>query len=99
MTHHIVLFQLRDDLSEEERHGAMEKFRSQILALPRKLSIIRSLEVGFNINPAEQWDICLNSSFDTLDDVRTYSAFPDHQAAAAGLKPFLSGRSCVDYED
>ena len=53
--------------------------------------------MGFNVNEQELWDICLVGEFDTLDDVRAYSVFPDHMAAAGALKPYLQGRSCVDY--
>lgn len=98
MVRHIVLFQFQKDLPEAVKKEAAERFKKKILALPEKLSLIKSIEVGLNCNPDEKWDICLNSSFESLSDVRTYAAFPDHQAAATELKQFLSGRSCVDYE-
>ena len=98
MVKHIVLFRFRDDVDSATKEQVRQQFKAEIMALPDKLDIIRSLEVGFNINGAETWDICLCSSFDSLEDLRTYSAFPDHQAAAGRLKAYLSGRSCVDYE-
>ena len=98
MVKHVVLFQFRDDVSESQRKEVRETFRSEILALKDQLDIIRDIEVGFNENPDEKWDICLYSSFATLDDVRTYSVFLAHKAAASKLIPHLSGRSCVDYE-
>ena len=61
------------------------------------IPFIRQIEVGFNINSDETWDICLNATFDTLDDVRAYAVHPSHTAVAGALKPYLSGRSCVDY--
>lgn len=98
MVKHIVLFQFRDDVDEATRRTVRDTFRTRILALPAQLSIIRSIDVGFNVNPDEKWDIALDSSFDSLDDVKSYSIFPAHQAAASALKPYLSGRSCVDFE-
>ncbi len=98
MVKHVVLFRFRDDVSTETQMLVRERFRADIMALPEKMDFIRSLEVGFNISSSETWDICLSATFDCLDDVRAYSAFPDHQAAAAALKPYLAGRSCVDYE-
>ncbi len=98
MVKHVVLFRFRKDVDFEIRKKVSERFRAEIMALPSKLDFIRGLEVGFNINEAETWDICLCGVFDNLDDVRSYSLFPDHQAAAAALKPYLDGRSCVDYE-
>lgn len=43
-------------------------------------------------------DICLESVFDTLDDVRAYSVHPAHRAVAGRLAPYIEVRSCVDYE-
>lgn len=97
MVKHIVLFQFRADVDEQTRKEVRERFRNKILGLRAHLNIIRKVEVGFNLNPDEKWDICLNSAFDSLDDVRTYSRFPKHQEAANELKPYLNSRSCVDY--
>ena len=97
MIKHVVMFRFRDDVDEATRKTVRETFRSQILALRDKLPFIRAMEVGFNVNGQETWDICLEGVFDTLDDVRRYSTFPDHMAAAGGLKPYVQGRSCVDY--
>ena len=98
MVKHIVLFQLDKKLPEEKRWEEMEKFKSGIEKLPKVIDYIRHVEVCFNINPAETWDICLSSDFDTLDDVMAYGADPRHKAVAGALKPYLTGRSCVDYE-
>lgn len=98
MIKHIVLFQLDKKLDENTRRSEMEKFKTGIEKLPAAISLIRHIEVRFNINPDEKWDVCLNSDFDTLEDLRAYAADPRHTAIAGRLKPFLSGRSCVDYE-
>ncbi len=49
----------------------MNSFKAAIEALPAKISVIRKIEVGLNINPAEAWSIALYSESDgTLDDVK-----------------------------
>ena len=98
MIRHIVMFRVRSDVDEETRRQVREQFRSDILSLRSQLNFIRSLEVGFNINPEEAWDIGLESSFDSMNDLRTYSNFPNHRAGAGRLKPYLDGRCCVDHE-
>ena len=98
MVKHIVLFRLKDSASEADKLKAMNNFKHDIEALPAQIPFIRKVEVGFNINPAEQWSIALYSEFDTLDDVRAYSTHPAHVAAARHLADVKEGRSCVDYE-
>ena len=63
-----------------------------------KIPVIRKIEVGLNINPAETWSIALYSEFDTLDDVKFYAAHPDHVAAGKLIAEVKESRACVDYE-
>ena len=98
MVKHIVLFKLKDSLSKEEKLDVVNRFKAAIEALPEKIEVIRKVFVGGNMNEAEQWDICLESEFDTLEDVRIYSAHPDHVAAASILKDAKQDRACVDFE-
>mgnify|MGYP002519565645 FL=1 len=98
MVKHIVMFKLKETLSAEEKLDVMNRFKAAIEALPATISVIRKVFVGLNINEAEQWDICLESEFDSLDDVKLYAAHPAHVAAAGILKDAKQDRACVDYE-
>ena len=98
MVKHIVMFKLKETLSAEEKLVVMNDFKAAIEALPAKIDVIRKVFVGLNINEAEQWDICLESEFDSLEDVKLYAALPDHVAAAGILKDAKQDRACVDYE-
>lgn len=98
MVKHIVMFKLKDTLSKEEKCDVMNRFKAAIEALPAQIDVIRKVFVGLNINEAEQWDICLESEFDTLEDVKLYAAHPAHVAAAGILKDAKQDRACVDYE-
>ena len=98
MVKHIVMFKLKETLSAEEKLVVMNDFKAAIEALPAKIDVIRKVFVGLNINEAEQWGICLESEFDSLEDVKLYAAHPDHVAAAGILKDAKQDRACVDYE-
>lgn len=98
MVKHIVLFKLKESLSQEEKMSVMHQFKNAIEALPQTISFIRAIYVGLNCNPDEKWDICLDSTFDTLEDVKKYAAHPDHLAAAGIIKDAKADRSCVDFE-
>ena len=98
MVKHIVLFKLKETLSKEEKNEVMNRFKDAIEALPAKIEVIRKVFVGLNMNEAEAWDICLESEFETLDDVKFYAAHPEHIAAAGILKDAKQDRACVDYE-
>lgn len=98
MVKHIVLFKLKDEISNEEKLTAMNQFKAAIEALPEKIATIKKIEVGFNTNPNESWDIALYSEFDSLEDIKAYAVHPDHVAAGKLLVNVKESRSCVDYK-
>ena len=69
MVKHIVLFKLKETLSQDEKMVYMKRFKEAIEALPAVIPFIKKVFVGFNINADEKWDICLESEFDTLDEL------------------------------
>lgn len=98
MIKHVVLFQLKEDVDAAEKQQVMERFKAGILELPGQIPCIRQIEVGFNANPDEQYDVALSSEFDTLEDVKTYAVHPAHVAVAQIIKPYVKSRACSDYE-
>ena len=98
MVKHIVFFKLKDEVPETDKLVVMNKFKEAIEALPAKISVIRKIEVGLNMNPGESWHIALYSEFDNLDDVKFYATHPDHVAAGKIIAEAKESRSCVDYE-
>ena len=85
MVKHIVLFKLKDEVPETDKLVVMNKFKEAIEALPAKISVIRKIEVGLNMNPGESWHIALYSEFDNV-------------AAGKIIAEAKESRSCVDYE-
>ncbi len=98
MVKHIVLFKLKESLTAEAKSEVANNFKNAIEALPASIPFIRKVFVGVNINTAEAWDICLESEFDSLDDVKAYAVHPAHVAAAGILKDAKADRACCDYE-
>ena len=98
MVKHIVLFKLKETLSQEEKLKVMNDFKAGLGDVYKRQGFIRHIFVGLNANSAEKWDICLDSEFDTLADVNAYAVHPDHVAAAGLLKEVKADRACVDYE-
>ena len=96
MVKHIVTFQFKG--TEEVRRQAAEDFKAALEALPEEIDVLRSIEVGINENPAENWDLVLTAIVDTMADVQTYATHPAHVAAAAIISDVKAARACVDYE-
>ncbi|MBS2097128.1 Dabb family protein [Carboxylicivirga linearis] len=98
MIKHIVLFQLKPFESKETKDAKLAEIKSGLLGLKEKVSVLKSIEVGLNTNQAEQFDIALTTTFDSMEDLETYAKHPDHVAVGKIVREVLEARSCVDYE-
>ena len=96
MIKHIVTFKLSG--TPDQRHDVANRFKEALMALPEKIDVLVSMEVGINENPAEEWDVVLTAVVPTMADVDTYAKHPDHVAAASLLAGHKAARACVDYE-
>ena len=96
MVKHIVTFKLTG--TPEERRRVAEAFRDALMQLPSQISVLRSIEVGINANPAESWDVVLTAVVPAMADVEVYAKHPAHVAAASLLAGHKADRACVDYE-
>lgn len=96
MIKHIVTFKLSG--TKEQRLAISQAFRNALLALPEKIDVLESMEVGINQNPLEDWDVVLTAIVPNMADVETYAKHPAHVAAAALLAGHKESRACVDYE-
>lgn len=95
MVKHIVTFLLD---GSEAALAAKYEFKTAIEALPGVIPQLLTAEVGINDGPAQgNWDIVLTATAENMDDVAIYGADPKHIACVAIIKPYLRGRTCVDY--
>lgn len=95
MVKHIVSFKLKGTAAE--RRDVARRFKEALERLPEQINVLRSIEVGLNDNPAEDWDVVLTAVVGTMEDVEAYAKHPAHVAAAAIVAPFKQERACVDY--
>lgn len=96
MVKHIVTFKLTG--TPEQRKEIAINFKKALIALPEKIEVLKSMEVGINENPDENWDVVLTAIVPTIEDVAVYATHPAHMAAAALLAGHKEARACVDYE-
>jgi hypothetical protein len=99
MIRHIVMFQLKEFASPDEKQAKMEEIKYGLESLAGKIDVLRFIQVDFNVNPLETWDLILTTELDSLADVQTYAKHPAHVAVSESLiAPVKADRACVDYE-
>ncbi len=98
MIKHIVLFELKEFESEEAKTHKLEDLKTALLALADKIDVLKSIEVGLNCNPKEDYDLALTTTFASMEDLRSYAIHPDHVKVGASIREVAESRACVDYE-
>lgn len=98
MIRHIVAFKLKAYASSEEKTVALNTVKAELLKLPDAISVIRSFEVGIDaLQGPFSYDLVINSTFDTLDDLEMYRIHPAHQAFIEFNKNYTVEKVMVDY--
>lgn len=95
MIKHIVLFKFFEDKKESDMEILMEKLRK----LPEQIDIIRSYEVGANvIEGPRNYDVALISTFDSIADLKTYSACDPHINFLKYMNTVVEDCKVLDFE-
>jgi hypothetical protein len=97
MIKHIVLFKFKPFTNKEEKQAKESEIKEALLALKDKIEVLKSIEVGLNSNPDEEYNLALTTTFDRFDDIKTYAKHHAHLEVVALIKDVKEKRACVDY--
>lgn len=96
MLRHIVLFQLADGLSDEERAKAQEALEGLAAQIPE---IVRLRVARAALPNPSGFDLVLEADFAGEDEYRRYGANQDHQYVWQSiLQPITSQLAAIQYE-
>ncbi len=99
MIKHIVLWKLKAFAEGSSKEQNAEKMKKDLEALKNKISVIRHIEVGFNMIPSEAaYDVALYSEFVNEKDLATYQKHPYHLKVADFVNKVRENRVVVDYK-
>lgn len=99
MIKHIVFFKLADNAEGRTKAENALFIKTELENLKNSIPQIKFIEVGINSDeaPAGNFDIALNSEFESMADLDTYQAHLDHKRVAAYIGKVRTDRACVDY--
>jgi hypothetical protein len=100
MIKHIVLWKLDESYSFEEKQNILEIFSDKLFNLVGKIEELKSLSVHLNSKEASSsnYDIMLETTFNSFIDLDTYQIHPEHQKVVEYVKSLKRQRACIDYE-
>lgn len=99
MVKHIILWQLKDELSGEEKMVVKAGIKEGLEALAGKISGLLEIKVQTEGLASSNADVMLDSSFEDEAALKVYASHPEHVAVADGkVRPYTKTRVCLDFE-
>lgn len=99
MVKHVILWQLKDELSAEEKKEVKKGIKEGLEALAGKIPGLLDIHVQIEGLASSNADVMLDSSFEDESALKGYAVHPEHVAVADGkVRPYTKTRACLDYE-
>ncbi len=98
MVKHVILWNLKSELSDEEKSKVMADAKRELEALKGKIPGLIDIKINIKGLASSNADMMLDSSFESEEALRGYAVHPLHVAAADNfVRPYTASRSCLDY--
>ena len=99
MVKHIILWQLKDELSTEEKKVIKAEMKESLEALVGKIPGLLDVKVQIEGLASSNAEVMLDTSFTDEAALKVYATHPEHVAVADGkVRPFTKTRLCLDFE-
>lgn len=99
MVKHIILWQLKDELSPSEKEIRKQKIKESLESLPGKVPGLLELKVNINPLPSSNADLMLDSTMENVQALAGYAVHPEHVAVVnREVRPYVKQRLCIDFE-
>ena len=99
MVKHIILWQLKDELSADEKIKVKADIKAGLEGLAGQIPGLKEIKVQTEGLASSNAHLMLDSSFEDEASLKGYAVHPAHVAVADGaVRPFTKNRVCLDYE-
>jgi len=99
MVKHVIIWTLKDELSDEEKVTVKKEIKEGLEGLSGKIPGLIDIKVYTEGLSSSNTDLMLDSSFEDEASLQGYAVHPDHVAVATGkVRPYAKIRSCFDFE-
>lgn len=99
MVKHIILWNLDEKYSAEEKESIKKNIKENLEGLMGKIPGLLEIKVNTARLESSTADLMLDSSFESEQALKEYAKNPLHVAVAdTFVRPFTSKRNCLDFE-
>lgn len=99
MVKHIILWQLKDEYSQEEKQQIKEGIKQELESLQGQIPGLVEIKVQIAHLASSNADLMLDSSFVDETALKAYAVHPEHvKVADTYVRPYTKTRACLDFE-
>lgn len=99
MVKHIILWQLKDELSEEEKNKVKAEIKEGLEGLKGKVPGLLDIRVITKGLASSNADVMLDSTLESEEALKGYAVHPAHvKVADSKVRPYTKTRVCLDFE-
>lgn len=99
MVKHVILWQLKDEFSAEEKENIKAGIREALEGLQGKIPGLLEIHVNTDGLASSNADLMLDATMESEEALKGYAVHPEHVKAADGsVRPFTKTRLCLDYK-
>lgn len=99
MVKHVILWQLKEELSDAEKAAIKAGIKAGLEGLAGQIPGLVEIHVNINALPSSNADLMLDTTFESTEALKGYSTHPAHVAVAnSKVRPYYKNRVCLDYE-
>jgi len=99
MVKHIILWQLKDELSAAEKAEIKANIKTGLEGLAGQIPGLVEVHVNINGLPTSNADVMLDTTLESFEALKGYAVHPAHVAVADGkVRPYTKTRVCLDFE-
>ena len=100
MVHHIVMWKFKPEVKEEDKKALKEAMAEHLKGLVGKVPGLKTADLVETPIPSSTHDMALLTTFEKAEDIAIYATHKEHVAVAdTYVRPFVTERACLDYED
>ena len=99
MVKHVILWQLKDELTAEEKVTIKKEMKESLEELVGKIPGLVEMKIQTEALASSNAEVMLDSTFEDEAALKVYATHPEHVAVADGkVRPFTKARFCLDFE-
>lgn len=99
MVKHIILWQLKDEFTAEEKEAIRAGIKEGLEGLAGQIPGLTEIKVQTKMLTSSNVDVMLDSTFVDEAALKGYAVHPAHvEVADTKVRPYTKTRACIDFE-